>query len=60
MLQWTLWFLCLAYLIWRTSKTLRYLRKDPFAPSTVRGLLFLGFMWVALIGYSVRFYAALH
>jgi len=60
MLQWTLWLLCLAYLIWRSTKTLSYLRKDSFAPSAVRGLLFLGFMWVALIGYGVRFYAALH
>jgi len=60
MMQWALWFLCLAYLIWRSSKTLSYLRKNSFAPSAVRGLLFLGFMWVALIGYGVRFYAELH
>jgi len=57
MLEWVLWFLCLAYLIWRSSKTLSYLRKDSFAPSAVRGLLFLGFMWVALISYGVRFYS---
>jgi len=57
MLQWALWFLCLAYLIWRSLRLLSYLRKEAFAPSAVKGLLFLGFMWVALIAYGVRFYA---
>jgi hypothetical protein len=57
MLQLTIWFLFFVYLIWRSFGALNYLRRESFSASAAKSLLFLGFMWVALIGYGVRFYS---
>jgi hypothetical protein len=49
-----LWFLCLAYVIWRTWKTVPSIRLDP--PYNVKSFLFTGMMWVGLLGSAVRYF----
>ncbi len=53
MQEWILWTLCLAYVLWRSWNTLRYVRQNP--SGAAKSFLFTGMLWIGLISYGVRF-----